>query len=206
MWDEAVMKKVDIISITRLTDGFAKIDRLVLRHQLHNGGISIPFQREVLRRPPAVGVILYDPVADACVMIEQFRPGPWLAGHPAWTLEIVAGMIEPGEDPATVARREALEEAGVVIEDLTYLFGYFPSGGASSEYLRLYVARVDSTHLGGIFGVVEEGEDIKVCVLPLTDLQQRLQNGQLDQAVSIIAVQWLLLNRDAMRQQWASRD
>ena len=194
--------KVDLLDTQRLTHGFAKVDRMHLRHELFEGGMSPPLCREVLNKPAAVGVMLYDPVADACVMIEQFRPGAWLAGHNPWLLEIVAGMIEGGEAPEDVARRESVEETGVSIGALEFIGGYFPSPGSSTEFLHLYAARVDSTTAGGIHGLPQEGEDIRVVVLTLADLEERLTQGRIDNAAAMIAIQWLLLHHDNLRSRW----
>lgn len=195
-------RQAELISSERLTDGFAKIDRLVLRHELYRGGFGLPIQREMLMRGPAVGLILYDPVADACVMIEQFRSGPWVAGREPWMLEIVAGMIEPGEPPEDVVRREAIEEAGITVGAVEFLFDYFVSPGSTTEYLALYLGRADVTTVGGVHGLAEEGEDIKVVVITVDDLRQQLEAGALGNATSIIAMQWLLLHRDDIRARW----
>lgn len=194
--------KVELLDTQRLTDGFAKVDRVQLRHELYKGGMGALLSREVLMRAPAVGVMLYDPVADACVMIEQFRPGAWLAGRNPWMLEIVAGMIEPGEAPEEVARREALEEAGVTVGALEFICEYFPSPGSSTEYLVLYAARVDSKAAGGIHGLPEEGEDIRVTVLTLAELTDRLKQGRIDNAAALIAIQWLLLHHADLQSRW----
>ena len=57
-------------------------------------------------------VLPYDPRRDEVVLIRQFRAGAYVAGRHPWTWEIVAGIIEDGESPEDLVRREAVEEAG----------------------------------------------------------------------------------------------
>ena len=59
-------------------------------------------------------VIPDDPVRDSVVLIELFRNGIYAADKPQpWSVSIAAGMIEPGESAAEMARRETLEEQAV---------------------------------------------------------------------------------------------
>src|SRR4051794_3116855 len=85
--------------------GYFRIDQFRLRHRLFAGGWSPELSREVFLRHNAAGILLYDPVRDELVLIEQFRLAAHLAGFAAWQLEIVAGIIETGESTADVARR-----------------------------------------------------------------------------------------------------
>jgi ADP-ribose pyrophosphatase len=160
--------------------------------------------REVAERGHAVAVLLYDPDRDSAVMIEQFRPGAHFAGWNAWLLEVVAGIIEEGETAEDVARRECQEEAGVTVEDLIEGPSYIASPGVLTESISLYVGRVDSTTCGGIHGLGDEGEDIRVVVLPLEELRRMLDAHQLTNATTLIAAQWLLLNRDRLRTRWGT--
>lgn len=57
----------------------------------------------------------YDPVRDEVVLVEQVRIAAYDTSDTPWLLEMVAGMIEEGESVEDVARREALEEAGLAI-------------------------------------------------------------------------------------------
>ena len=68
--------------------------------------------RELFERGHAAAVLPYDPVTDRVLMIEQFRIGALAAPGGPWLLEIVAGVIDPGEIPEEVVRRETVEETG----------------------------------------------------------------------------------------------
>ena len=195
-------RKVEVIEKRTQYRGYARLYEYRLRHSLHAGGMSAEITREVLARGHAVLILPYDPVRDEVVMIEQFRIGPFANGDQPWTLEAVAGMIEAGEAPEDVARREMREEAGLELQDLTHAFDCYTSPGAVSEQISIYCARVDATDAGGIHGVREEGEDIKVIVMTFDDVMAALSDGRINVGPVIAAVQWLALHREQIRKRW----
>lgn len=193
---------VDIIDKDTPFKGFFRIDRYRIRHRLYAGGWSKPLEREVFERGHAVGVLLYDPVLDQVVLVEQFRIGAFAAGWKSWVLEVVAGMIGEGEAPEEVARRETLEETGCVAGELVDIAEYQPSSGASTETMRLYCARVDASAAGGIHGLPSEGEDIRVVTMPAEEAIGLLETGGAENATLIIALYWLANHRHALRARW----
>ncbi|HZT20543.1 MAG TPA: NUDIX domain-containing protein [Dongiaceae bacterium] len=197
-----MMKGIEILAKSELYAGFFRLALYRFRHRLFAGGWSAEIQRELCERPHAVGVLPYDPAADKVVLIEQFRIGAWAAGLEAWQTEIVAGFVEEGEAEAEVAHREAREEASLELSALLPICRYAVSPGGSSESVSLYCGRVDSRGAGGIHGLPEEHEDIRVEVLSFADAMRRLDEGAITNATSIIALQWLALNRDRVRAAW----
>jgi ADP-ribose pyrophosphatase len=182
--------------------GYFRIDLYRFRHRLFAGGWSGEIRREVFERGHAVAILPYDPERDSVVLIEQFRIGAVAGGMPAWQREVIAGIIDAGETPEAVARREAQEEAGCALQDLVPICHYLVSPGGASESVRLYCGRVDSRGIGGIHGLAHEHEDIRVEVVPFVAARERLLAGQFGNAPAIIAMQWLLLNRDELRRRW----
>ncbi len=197
----------EIIRHRRGWDGHFKLDVYELRHKLFNGGQSAVLQREVLERGHAVAVLPYDPVRDEVVLIEQFRPGA-ISVHqrfpemPLWLTEIVAGIVEDGEEMQDVAHRETMEESGCsVIGDLELISRYYVTPGCSSQTVTMYYGRVDASKAGGLHGLEEEGEDIRVYTVSSEECFAMLRDGQLCNATATIAVQWLMLNRDRIRRE-----
>ncbi len=182
--------------------GYFRIEAYRLRHRLFAGGWSHELSRELFDRGRVVGVLLYDPDRDAVILVEQFRIGALAAGRAPWVVEIVAGVIEPGEAAADVARRETQEEAGCVVGELLPLYDYLVSPGCSSEYVALFCGRVDSSNVGGIHGLPYEHEDIRVSVVGVDDALRALADGRIANSMSIIALQWLALNREGLRHRW----
>lgn len=158
--------------------------------------------RELFRRTNCVAVLPYDPIRDQVVLIEQFRIGATVEKKSPWLLEIVAGAIEAGEQPLDVACREAREEAGCEIQELIKISEFYTSPGVSSERLTLFCGRVDARNAGRICGLKSENEDILVSVVDFDDAMDYVENGRIDSAIPIIALQWLALNRDRLRKTW----
>ena len=152
---------VELLGRDVVYDGHFRLDRYRLRHRQFAGGLGPVLTREVLERGMVAAVLPVDPGRDRVVLIEQFRPGAWAAGRSPWLLECVAGVIEPGETPEELARREALEEAGCVITDLVPIATFLTSPGATTETVHLFCGRVASDGVGGLHGLGTEGEDIR---------------------------------------------
>jgi ADP-ribose pyrophosphatase len=180
--------------------GFFRLDTVHLEHRRHDGAWSGVMRREVFVRGPAVAVLPYDPVADRVVLIEQFRPGAYLAGGPSWLVEIVAGIVDAeGDGLEEVVRREAREEAGLDLYGLEPVCRFLPSPGACSEVITLFAAGCTAPESESVHGLAEEHEDIRVFTATPEEAL-RLSLGQpLGNATTLIALQWLMLNRTALR-------
>lgn len=195
-------KDIRIIARDTTYQGYLRVEALRLQHRRFDGSWMPEIRREVVRRGAAVAVVLYDPERDAVVLIEQFRVGPYVTGRPPWMTEIVAGLIEPGEDPAAVARRETLEEAGCEILELRRLYDYVVTPGCMDETVTMFYGRVDSSKAGGHFGLAHEGEDIRVTVQPFDAAWNILHAGGLDNSIAVIGMLWLKIHRDELRRPW----
>ena len=195
-------RRVHVIDRQLAFDGYFKIIRYRLTHDLFDGGHGPEITREIFERGRAVAVLPYDPERDEVVLIEQFRPGALGVEADPWLIETIAGIIEAGESIESVAEREAKEEAGLALTALRPICRYFASPGGSTETVDLFAARVDAADAGGIFGLADEGEDIKVHVLSWNRALSWLNEGRIKVATTIIALQWLALHRDRLRDAW----
>lgn len=196
-------RAVEIVKRDNCFKGFYKLDKVQLRHELFAGGMSREISRELFVRHDAVCVLPYDPLRDEVVLIEQFRVGALGKVDNPWLIEMVAGLIDKAtEVPEDVAHREAEEEAGLAISALWPITRYFPSPGGSDEYVHLYLGRCTSEGAGGLHGLEEESEDIRVRVWSFDDAMQAVRDGQICNAATIISLQWLALNKDEVRGMW----
>ena len=187
---------VEVASVTRCFDGFFKINKFRFRHKLFEGGTSEWVEREIFERGDAVAVLPYDPINKKVVMVEQVRIGALSPNASPWLLEVIAGMIDKQQESLVdVAQREALEEANLDISELTPMLNYLSSPGGTTERLYLYLGIVDSTGVGGVFGLPEENEDIKVHVFDEQDAFDMVEQGIIDNAAAVISLQWLQLNK-----------
>ncbi len=193
---------VEILSRETVYRGYFRIDRYRLRHRRHDGGWTGEITREVFERGHVAAVLPYDPGRDTVVLIEQFRIGAFAAGEPCWLTEIVAGVIDEGESAEAVARREMEEETGCAVSALEPIGSYLSSPGGASESVALYVGRVDSSGAGGVHGLAAEEEDIRVLVRSWAEVAGGLQQGLFTNGATLIALQWLALNRPRLRERW----
>ncbi len=193
---------VKVHSRKPLHEGYLRVEELMLSHRLFAGGDSGPFRRELIVRPRGVGLLLYDPPRRRAVLVRQFRVGMIDEGRSPWLLELVAGMVDPGEDPIAVARRECREESGLEPAELIPICQYYNSPGVGNEHISLFCGRVDSSAAGGIHGLAGENEDIEVVVMAFDDLVAAVEDGRINNAMTIIAVQWLRLRHGELLRRW----
>lgn len=134
-------------------------------------------QFKMVDHPGAAATLV---VKDGLVLlVEQYRPA---AGR--HMLEIPAGTIDRTEPPMECARRELQEETGYSAEHWETLGHLYPTPGYTNEVLHLFLASGLSKgeqHL-------DEGEDIKVRWVPLTEVEEMIDNGGINDAKTIIAV------------------
>ena len=193
---------VEIIARETLYSGFFSMDLYRFRHRLFNGEMSGEIRREIFERGHAGVLLPFDPVRDEVVLVEQIRIAAYDVSESPWLLEMVAGMIEEGETVEDVARREALEEAGLVVGRTKPVLSYLASPGGTSERLSIMVGEVDATTAEGIHGLADENEDIRVHVVSREQAYQWVEEGKIDNAASVIALQWLQLHYQTLRNEW----
>src|SRR5580698_10890232 len=90
---------------------------------------------EVVHHPGGAAIVALNDLKQMC-LLRQYR---YVAG--GWIWELPAGKLEPAEPPETTARRELLEEAGVLARDWEGLGTLFSSPGVFSEVIHLFLAR-----------------------------------------------------------------
>ncbi|OBT08238.1 ADP-ribose diphosphatase [Shewanella sp. UCD-FRSSP16_17] len=187
---------VEIISTKTLYKGFFQLDEYRFKHKLFAGGWSEEVSREVFERGHAVVVLPYDPVRRQVVLIEQIRLPALATTNSVWLLELVAGMIAADEVPSEVAERELLEETGLTASEVNLVNSYLATPGGSSERFHFYWAKVDASKAKGIHGLDYEHEDIKVHVVDVDAAMEMVNSGRIDNASTVIGLQWLALNID----------
>ncbi|MBL4622765.1 MAG: NUDIX domain-containing protein [Immundisolibacteraceae bacterium] len=202
---ELTRDDVELIQHDTVFQGYYRMDRYQLRHRQYDGGWSRPITREVLERGHAAAVLPYDPAEDKVILIEQFRAGAYAHGADPWQIEIIAGIIDPGQTPEQVACREAIEEAGCELTgELIPVMDYYMSPGAVSEYMSVFCGACDSKLVSGFHGLDDEDEDIRVLAVPLQRALVLLKTGKIRNSPAIIALQWLQLNHARVRHQLTS--
>lgn len=160
-------------------DGYFKIHKLTVEQNSHT------FTREQFDRGQAVAALVYDTKREEYVLTKQFRVGP-----EAELVEVVAGMVDAGEEPEASIVREIEEEIGYAVDHLEHLHTFYSSPGGSTEYVKLYYAEVSEQKSGG-GGNSHEHEQIEIVRLNREELEQM----QSTDAKTIIAQQWLMMRK-----------
>ncbi len=189
-------RKVELLGRSRVYEGFFKLDQARFRHELRDGTMSDEVSRLLFERGDSVAVLLYHRARDAVLLVEQFRYPAYARGEEGWLLEAVAGILEADTTPLQIARREAVEETGYDIEDLVYLQTFYVSPGSCTERIHLYLGYVDAgRQVGAGGGLPDEHEDISLVWLALPEALRMIDSGEIRDAKTIIALQWLALRK-----------
>jgi ADP-ribose pyrophosphatase len=190
-----------VVAKRRPYAGFFGVEEYDLRFRRFDGTMSTEVSRTAFISGDAVTVLPYDAVRDRVLLIEQFRPAPFVRGDAqCWSLEAIAGRVDAGETPDVAARREAVEEAGLALGDLQFVAGYYPSPGAVAEYLYSYVALTDLPDgIAGVFGLEGEAEDIRGHLVGFDALMGLVDSGEINNAPLLLTVLWLARERSRLR-------
>jgi ADP-ribose pyrophosphatase len=186
-------------------DGRFPLQRVRFSYQRFDGARSAELTWELWRRGSGVAVLPYDPAADCVALIEQFRLPALAAGFPAVMTECAAGLLEPGEDPAEAARRETEEETGLKPDRFERISHVMLMQGGCDEAMFLYAARVTLPQPGaaGTFGLVQEGEDIRMLIMPAEAAFALLDADRIGNATAALCLWWLRHHRARLRREWA---
>jgi nudix-type nucleoside diphosphatase (YffH/AdpP family) len=151
--------------------------------------------REVFDRKHAAAVLPIDRARGTVLLVSQFRLPAFLTGYQKPLIEVIAGALD-GDDPETCVRREAMEEAGVTIENPREVFHCFMSPGAVTERMHLFVAEYSAAgRVGRGGGLDHEGEDIEVIEVALDRALDMVARGEICDAKTIVLLQWMQLQQ-----------
>ena len=181
---------VNFLEAEDIHDGWLKVGKVTVEHELFNGGMSKPLVREMHCFSDAIAVLPYDPATNNVLLIEQFRPGAAIGGHP-WQFEIIAGGIDGDESNEDACLREAKEEAGVDLIEVHPLTMCYNVAGSSQDKIYIHTAIADLSTAGSVHGLPEEGEDIRVDVMHISAALEMVTTGKIQHPSAIIALLWI---------------
>ena len=193
---------VEVVETRIGYQGLFRVDVHRLRHRCFDGGMSEVIVREILERGAAAAVVPYGPGRDEVLLIRQFLPGAFFGGYAPRPLQIIAGMVGEGESEEDVARREAIEEAGCSVGRLERAHAFLPSPGGSSERVVVFCAEADLSSAGGVHGLAEEHEDIRVEVFPALEAIRMLDEGRIEAGPAVVALSWFARHHERLRREW----
>lgn len=183
---------VRIRDVEVTSDGWHVLRRTTFDYR-GRGGQWTTQTRETYDRGNGAAVLLYDPVGRTLLLSRQFRFPAYVNGHPDGMLvEAAAGLLD-GDGPEEAIRREAAEELGVTIGELTHLFDLYMSPGSITERVHFYAARYSPAEVTGGGGLAEEGEEIEPVVVPYDEALAWVADGRIADGKTVILVQWAAL-------------
>lgn len=130
--------------------------------------------------PGEAAVILPITEENEVVFITQYRESVNKV-----SLELPAGMVDPGEKPIETARRELEEETGLIANKIEPLISIYPSTGYTSERVHIFLAkdfengkqRLDSTE-----------EILSIKKIKIEECIEKIKKGELENASQLIGI------------------
>jgi len=185
--------RVRVTDVRLLSDNWYRLHTTTFDLQGADGSWSSQ-SRETYDRGNGATILLYDVERRTVLLTSQFRYPAYINGHLGGMLiETAAGLLDD-DDPETAIRREAVEETGHRVGEVTHVFDAFMSPGSVTERLHFYAAPYDAgtrEHEGG--GLAEEGENITLVELDIDEALDLIVSGGILDAKTIMLLQWAVL-------------
>jgi nudix-type nucleoside diphosphatase (YffH/AdpP family) len=182
----------EILSERTIHEGWLNLKMATVR--LKEGEIV---EREIVEHPSGAAVLPYDPERRVAMFISECRP-PVLREGADRMIEVIAGALD-GDDPPECARREALEEAGLQLSRLEPVAETWATPATSTERVTSFLARysrADRVSAGG--GLDEEAEHLRVFEIPLRELRDRMDAGEIQDAKTLLLLQALRIREPVL--------
>lgn len=176
-----------------LADDWATLTKYTFDYRRRDGGQET-LVRQVYDRGDGAAILPYDPRRGTVLLVRQFRMPVYLRASTGWLIEACAGLLDD-RDPEAAILREAREELGYELKDISPVLDLFMSPGSVSERLTLFTAHytpADRVSSGG--GAEDEGEDIEVIEASLDAAMEMVANGEVRDAKTVILLQHLKLS------------
>jgi len=187
-------ENIRIISSTKLSDNWGKLDKVNYENKLPNGEWQQQ-EREVYNRGNGAVILLYNKSKGTVILTRQLRIPTYFNGNPdGMMIEAPAGLLDE-HDPEECIRRETEEETGYTVTDVRKIFEVFMSPGSVTEILYFFVAAYsDAMKTGEGGGVDHEQENIEVLEIPFAKAVEMIANGEIKDAKTIMLLQYAQIN------------
>jgi len=184
---------VVIRDVELTSDGWHVLRRTTFDYQNSKGDWSTQ-HRETYDRGNGATILLYDIARRTVLLSRQFRYPVYVNDHPdGMLIETAAGLLDE-DAPETAIRREASEELGVTVGELTHVFDVYMSPGSVTERIHFFAAPyTDASRTSEGGGLADDGEDIDVIELPFDEALAMVGTGEIADAKTIMLLQWAAL-------------
>ena len=178
-----------------LSDNWYTLNKFTYDFKLNNGK-WIEQQRECYDRGNGAAILLYNKEKGTIVLTKQFRMPTYINGNDdGFMVEACAGLLDD-DNAEDCIRKEAEEETGYRISEVTKVLEAYSSPGSVTEILHFFVAEYSAemkVSEGG--GVESETEDIEVLELSFSDALKMIANGEIVDMKTIILIQYAQINK-----------
>jgi nudix-type nucleoside diphosphatase (YffH/AdpP family) len=207
--DKQTGKGVELLeSRCLLKSAAVQVEEHHFRYKRRDGEWSPVMTRNTVSRGDAAAVILFERGPDRLHFVRQFRYPAYDPADPrddGWLIELVAGMVDPGETPEDCIIREVAEETGFVIEAPRLIGRFYLSPAASRERAYLYYAEVSPERrappsadgVPGHYGTSDE--DIETISMSIDEFLMRVERMDIADAKTLAAAEYLRRQRGAER-------
>lgn len=195
------MKPTKVLNEKKLySSPYNSLSEYDIQHaSFHDGqDYATPINREVLTCADGVNVLVYIIPLDSFVFVEEFRTGLFFNGEEnPFAIGCVAGMMDKNKSAEDTAREEIIEETGIDASgiDLTPIASVYPSPGRMTEKTHIFLAELNIEPELGIFGLADEGEEIKTHLIKREDAFQMLDENKFASVMTTLALTWFKANR-----------
>ena len=172
---------------------FFKLHEINFDHKRHDGKWNKNVSREVFSGAHVSILLPYDPIKKKILLLKQFRAGVIERNNHPIIIEIVAGIIDKGENAEEAAKRECKEKTGCKVNKIIDIFSYYPTPGSSESYYHLFLGEIDAFEGERILGQNNENVDILVKSYDVDKVRNLLDQKKIINGVTIIALQWFFL-------------
>jgi len=194
------MSAFRILSIRTVHEGWSRF--MTAKVVLPDGHVA---DRQIEDHGTGVSVLPFDPERRVALLVRQPRTAAHFAEGVPDMLEAIAGRVEGDEPIPDEARREAQEEAGLILGLLEHVVTAWSSPEVSTERASLYLAsytQADRATQGG--GLAAEHENVTPVEVSLANLARMADAGQLVDMKTMLLVQTLRLRRPTLFSEDAS--
>jgi len=174
-----------------LSENWFKLEKVTFRQ----GKTERTLDREVYHVSPGAAVLPVDRARRVVLLVRQLRISAAINGDTPFLIELCAGMVDGGDEPADTARKEAEQELGYRLHELREVLALYMSPGATAEKLHLFIAGYgpqDRISSGG--GLEEEGEQIRVLEVSFERAWEMIESRQIVDAKTVLMLQHLRLH------------
>ena len=187
-------RQARILDRETLSDSWFKLERVTFEIARTDGSRQT-LRREVYHNGPGAAVLPVDRARGTVLLVRQLRIPACVNGDDPLLVELCAGMVEKGDDPADTVRKEAGQELGYRLHGVRKAFELYMSPGSSAEKLHLFLAEYgEDGHIGRGGGLRDEGEEIEVLELPFARAWEMAGSGQIADAKTVLLLQHLRLS------------